>query len=68
MVEIDLVENVTTAIELFTEVALQDPLSGVLLAFGTLFVGVSVAVFGGLSVGGAFSFVGRLAEGSDPRE
>jgi hypothetical protein len=65
---IDPVQDVTRAIELFTEVALNDPISGLLLAFGALFVTVSVAVFGGLSAGGVASLIGRVAEGSDQQD
>ena len=39
----------------FADVAAHDPLGAVLLAFGTLFVAVSVGVFGYLSVGAFFS-------------
>jgi hypothetical protein len=65
---VDPIGNVERAIELFTEIATSDPISGVLLAFGALFVTVSVVVFGGLSLGGVAGAIGRLAEASDQRD
>lgn len=47
-----LIDNVTTAIELFGTVARTDPLSAILLALGALLVAASSAVFGSLALGG----------------
>lgn len=65
---VDPIGNVERAIELFTDIATSDPISGVLLAFGALFVAVSVAAFGGLSLGGVAAAIGRLAEVSDQQD
>jgi hypothetical protein len=50
-----LVESAVAMPGHFADVAAHDPLGAVLLAFGTLFVAVSVGVFGYLSVGAFFS-------------
>jgi hypothetical protein len=65
---IDPVQNVRDAIRLFTDVATNDPISGVLLALGALFTGLAVAAFGGLSLGGVASAIGRFAEGSGQQD
>jgi hypothetical protein len=48
--------------ERFLAVLLNDPLAALLLMLGGLLIAVSSAVFGGLSVGGLFSWFFRLAE------
>ncbi len=62
MLQIDPIGNVRTLIELFTEVATSDPLSGILIAIGGLLTLAAVGALGVLAVGGAFSFLGRLVE------
>jgi len=47
----------------FAEIAMHDPLSAVLLVFGTLFVGAAVTVFGYLSLG---AFASLFTVGSSP--
>jgi len=49
------VDNLREMVERFTEVATTDPLSAVLLALGAVLTLVSVAIFGGLSLGGLLS-------------
>jgi hypothetical protein len=41
----------------FAEVAMHDPLSAVLIAFGALFVGLAVGAFGYLTVGSLVAFL-----------
>ena len=41
----------------FAEVAMHDPLSAVLVAFGALFVGLAVGAFGYLTLGAAVAFL-----------
>jgi len=41
----------------FADVAMHDPLSAVLMAFGALFVGLSVGAFGYLSLGALVEFL-----------
>jgi hypothetical protein len=48
----DLLANAECAATQFTEVATSDPISGVLVLFGALFVGAASVAFGGLAVGG----------------
>lgn len=48
---VDLIGNITTMIEVFTNIALSDPLSAVALATGSLFFAFSFAVFGYLLLG-----------------
>ncbi|WP_232687072.1 hypothetical protein [Halobacterium zhouii] len=47
-----LIDNITTAVDLFGTVARTDPLSAVLLALGGLLVAFSSAIFGYLALGG----------------
>lgn len=65
MVAVDPVGNAIEAVRLFTEVALSDPLSAVLIALGGLLTVAAMAVFGGLSAGAAVSFFQRLLEEPD---
>lgn len=46
-----IIQNLIDMVGYFTDVALSNPGSAVLLTFGTLFVTVSVAVFGYLTAG-----------------
>lgn len=41
----------------FAEIAMHDPISAVLIAFGTLFVGASVGAFGYLALGSLVDFL-----------
>lgn len=55
-----LTELLDSAIEMpfkFAEVAMHDPLSAILIAFGALFVGLAVGAFGYLTVGGIVAFL-----------
>ncbi|WP_132058003.1 hypothetical protein [Halorussus amylolyticus] len=54
---VNLIQNVLDMISLFTDVALNGPLPAILLAFGTLFVAVSVAAFGYLTLGAVVDFI-----------
>jgi len=65
MVEVDPLQDAIESAELFTDVVLAGPLSAVLVALGGLLTGVAVMAFGGLSAGGAVSFVLRLFEQPD---
>ncbi|PSQ37729.1 hypothetical protein BRD10_04810 [Halobacteriales archaeon SW_12_71_31] len=65
MVEVDPLQDAIESAKLFTDVALSDPLSAVLVALGGLLTAVAVAVFGGLSAGGLVSYVLRLLERPD---
>lgn len=65
MVEVDPLQDAIESAELFTDVALADPLSAVLVALGGLLTAVAVAVFGGLSAGGLVSYFLRLLERPD---
>ena len=65
MVTVDPVGDAIRAVELFTEVALTDPLSALLVAVGGLFTVAATAVLGGLSAGGAVTFLLRLLEQPD---
>jgi len=65
MVAVDPLGNLVRMVELFADVVLAGPLSAVLVALGGLLTGVAVMAFGGLSAGGAVSFVLRLLEQPD---
>lgn len=65
MVRVDPVGDAVEAVRLFTDVALSDPLSALLVALGGLFTAVAVAVFGGLSAGAVTSALARLIEQPD---
>lgn len=54
---VDPLADVQTAIELFIEVGTRDPVSGILLASGAVFVGLSSAVFGYLTLGAALDLL-----------
>jgi len=68
MVTIDPIGDAVRAVELFTDVALADPLSALLIAVGGLFTVAATAVLGGLSAGAAVTFVLRLLEQPDRQE
>lgn len=53
---------------MFREVALQSPMTALLLAFGTLFVGVAVAALGYLALGAALSLFTVERSPQPPRE
>ena len=65
MIEVDPLQDAIESVKLFTEVALSDPLSAVLVALGGLLTAVAVTVFGGLSAGGLVSYFLRLLEQPD---
>lgn len=54
---VDLIGNIMTMIETFTSIALNDPVSAVLILFGSLFVGGGMLVFAYLSLGAVVDFV-----------
>ncbi|MFD1587896.1 hypothetical protein ACFR9U_12985 [Halorientalis brevis] len=54
---VDLIGNVTTMITEFTNIALSDPLSAILILFGSLFVGGSVLAFTYLTLGAVVDLV-----------
>jgi len=54
---VDPIGNIATMIEVFTNIALSDPLSAIALATGSLFFALSFAVFGYLVLGAAADFV-----------
>lgn len=60
-----ILDELVRAGELFTEVALEDPLSAVLLAMGAAITAFSMALFGGLSLGAVADL---LTPGSDPEQ
>ncbi len=62
------IRDVQEAIRLFTEVARTDPLSVLLVAAGGALTAVTIAVFTGLSAGGAVSALARLRERLDRRD
>lgn len=68
MVTVDPIEDAIRAVELFTDVALGDPLSAVLVALGGLATGAALLAFGGLSAGGLVSYGRRLLEAPDRRD
>jgi len=52
--------DVVRMIGLFFDVAIHDPLSALMFLVGAALIGLSSAVFGGLSVGSAFGWLFRL--------
>ncbi len=68
MVRVTPIRDAIEATERFTEVALSDPLSALLIALGGLFTFAAVAVLGGLSAGAVVSFVARLFREPDRRD
>jgi len=54
---VDLIGNLTTMITEFTNIALSDPLSAILILFGSLFVGGSVLAFTYLTLGAVVDLV-----------
>jgi len=63
----DLVQSVLDMPGEFAAVATHDPLSALLMAFGGLFVLVSVGYFGVLTLGAAANFVTGGSD-AEPRE
>lgn len=62
-------ENTVGLIERFADVAATDPLSAVLVLVGALITGFAMVVFGGLTLGGIFSAIGRrLPSGQPPQQ
>ncbi|PSQ42228.1 hypothetical protein BRD17_09235 [Halobacteriales archaeon SW_7_68_16] len=59
MVTLDPVGDLTTMVETFTEVALSDPASALLLAVGSLLTGVTVVYGTYLGVGAAIGAATR---------
>ncbi len=61
MAEVEIVtgvrENTVGLVERFAEIASTDPIAAAMLLSGTVFVAVSMAVFGVLSVGGVLSWL-----------
>ena len=57
MVLAEFVESVTEMPGLFADVASVDPIAALLLAVGSLLVGLSMGVFGVLVLGAAVEFV-----------
>lgn len=55
-------------INLFVDVALGDPLSLVLIGFGGLFIGSSVAVFGYLALRGVLAWIGGRSTAGPPTQ
>lgn len=60
------VNDVLEMVRLFTEVAVRDPLSFVLMVAGTVLVAASMAVFGYLALGAAVEFVTPASIGRPP--
>lgn len=58
-----LLDNVTTMGELFTEIAMGDPLSAVLIAVGNVLMFGAMAVFGYMALGGLLDLVTPGARG-----
>jgi len=54
---VNVIGNITEMITQFTNIALSDPLSAISLAFGSLFIAVSVGAFGYLALGAAVDLV-----------
>ncbi|PSQ15843.1 hypothetical protein BRD00_12560 [Halobacteriales archaeon QS_8_69_26] len=67
MAQVEFVPDVAELWEVVLEGPLADPLSILMLALGGLLIGVAVAIFGGLSVGGVLSMVVRAAKEQSPR-
>lgn len=64
-----LVDSIVEMPDLFADVAAVDPLSALLLVVGALLVGVSVGVFGVLSLGAVLNLVSpELESGRSRRE
>jgi hypothetical protein len=65
MVTIDPVGELVELVTRFTDVALSDPLSALLLAVGGLLTAASVAAFGYLAAGGVLAYLGRFTPAPD---
>ena len=63
---VELIQSIIDMPGRFIEIALFDPLSAILILIGAVFVGVSSAVFGYLTVGAAVSLVMRPGSGQSP--
>lgn len=64
-----LAENTVGLVERFLEIASTDPISAAMLATGAVLVGVSMAVFGVLSLGAVLASIKRAFPSSPaPRQ
>lgn len=54
---VDIIGNIIKMITQFTDIALSDPLSAISLAFGSIFVAISVGAFAYLALGAAVDLV-----------
>jgi hypothetical protein len=63
----DLIGSILETPGRFADVAAHDPLSAVLIAFGALFVFLSVGVFGYLTAGAAVDFL-TGGDDAEPRQ
>jgi len=67
MAEVEIVtgvrENTVGLVERFAEIATTDPIAAAMLLSGTVFVALSVAVFGVLSLGGVLSWLSDAIPG-----
>lgn len=62
-----ILESLQMMVQMFTEVAMTDPVVGAMLASGAIFVTVSVAVFGYLTLGAAVdALVSLVPSGRQP--
>lgn len=62
----ELLQSILDAPGRFIDIALADPIAGVLILIGAVLVGVSSAVFGYLSLGAAASLVFRPGSARSP--
>jgi urea transporter len=62
----ELIQSIVDAPGRFVDIALADPIAGVLILIGAVLVGISSAVFGYLSLGAAASLVFRPGSGRSP--
>jgi hypothetical protein len=64
-----IIESLVMLVQRFTEVAMSDPLSAVLLTIGAIITGFSIIVFGYLSVGAiAKGVIDSFPTGEAPRQ
>ncbi|PSP95025.1 hypothetical protein BRC91_03190 [Halobacteriales archaeon QS_4_62_28] len=62
----ELLDSIVSFPDRFIDIALSDPLSALLIAFGALFVGASSAVFGYLTLGAAVDLIIPDVSGRQP--
>ena len=62
----ELLDSIISFPDRFIDIALSDPLSALLIAFGALFVGASSAVFGYLTLGAAVDLIMPDVSGQQP--